>query len=104
LSLRPAAGSLEASDHERKRMASPPEPANRPTPSERPSEGPSLSLAGKGPLRCGSCGYEIVSYRMLLPPCPMCRELQWERTRWRPFTRQPTSLDLDSLRPSSPKT
>jgi hypothetical protein len=32
---------------------------------------------GKDPLRCGSCGYEIVSYR-LLPSCPMCREVRWE--------------------------
>jgi hypothetical protein len=45
-----------------------------------------LPLAGKGPLRCGSCGYEIVSYRAL-PPCPMCRDFRWESTRWRPFSR-----------------
>jgi hypothetical protein len=43
--------------------------------------------AGKGPLRCGSCGYEIVSYRGL-PACPMCREIRWEQAPWRPFTRQ----------------
>ena len=40
----------------------------------------------KGPLRCVSCGYEIVSYRSL-PSCPMCQEANWERARWRPFTR-----------------
>lgn len=40
----------------------------------------------KGPLRCVSCGYEIVSYRSL-PSCPMCQETNWERARWRPFTR-----------------
>ena len=45
------------------------------------------SAGGKGPLRCESCGYEIVIYRTP-PPCPMCRELRWEPTRWRPFTRQ----------------
>ncbi len=39
----------------------------------------------KGPLRCGSCGYEIVSYRSL-PDCPMCREFRWQRAPWRPFT------------------
>jgi len=42
---------------------------------------------GKGPLRCGSCGYEIVSYRAL-PSCPMCQEICWEPVPWRPFTRQ----------------
>ena len=30
----------------------------------------------KGPLRCVSCGYEIVSYRSL-PSCPMCQETNW---------------------------
>jgi len=34
-------------------------------------------LTTAGPLRCGSCGYEIASYRTL-PRCPMCRSLHWE--------------------------
>lgn len=38
------------------------------------------------PLRCASCGYEIVSYRSI-PDCPMCGEFCWEPTPWRPFTR-----------------
>lgn len=44
-------------------------------------------LAGKPPLRCSGCGYEIRSYRRL-PPCPMCREQSWEPAPWRPFTRE----------------
>jgi hypothetical protein len=42
---------------------------------------------GRGPLRCGSCGYEVVSYRVL-PVCPMCREVCWEPAPSRPFTRK----------------
>jgi hypothetical protein len=37
------------------------------------------------PLRCGSCGYEIVNFRVL-PPCPMCRKLCWEPAPWRAST------------------
>ena len=51
-----------------------------------PSEVGSLLVSGKAPLRCGECGYEIGTYRVL-PPCPMCRELSWEPAPWRPFTR-----------------
>jgi predicted Zn-ribbon and HTH transcriptional regulator len=51
-----------------------------------PADGGSALVAGKAPLRCGECGYEIGSYRVL-PPCPMCRELSWEPAPWRPFTR-----------------
>ena len=42
------------------------------------------------PLRCGSCGYEIVNYRVL-PPCPMCRKLCWEPAPWRTLTRSGSS-------------
>jgi predicted Zn-ribbon and HTH transcriptional regulator len=42
-------------------------------------------VAGKAPPRCGECGYEIGSYRVL-PHCPMCREFSWEPAPWRPFT------------------
>jgi predicted RNA-binding Zn-ribbon protein involved in translation (DUF1610 family) len=52
-----------------------------------PSEKPTALDTMKGPLRCTACGYEIVSYRAV-PPCPMCRESQWERAPWRPFTRE----------------
>jgi predicted Zn-ribbon and HTH transcriptional regulator len=44
-----------------------------------------VPVAGKPPLRCAECGYEIRSYRVP-PPCPMCRELSWEPAPWRPFT------------------
>ena len=41
----------------------------------------------KRPLRCVSCGYEIVNYR-LVPDCPMCRDFHWEPAPWRPFSKQ----------------
>lgn len=50
------------------------------------SENRSTLGSAKSPLRCGACGYEIVSYRAL-PSCPMCREIRWEPALWRPFTR-----------------
>jgi hypothetical protein len=53
----------------------------------RTAENGTALAGGKGPLRCGSCGYEIVSYRGL-PSCPMCRESCWEPTPWRPFTKR----------------
>jgi len=39
------------------------------------------------PLRCSSCGYEIASYRTL-PPCPMCRAMQWEPAGRRALRRE----------------
>jgi rubrerythrin len=56
------------------------------TSSQTLSESSNTLGSAKGALRCGSCGYEIVSYRSL-PECPMCRELRWEPAPWRPFTR-----------------
>jgi hypothetical protein len=41
----------------------------------------------KRTLRCVSCGYEIVNYR-LVPDCPMCHDFHWEPAPWRPFTKQ----------------
>jgi predicted Zn-ribbon and HTH transcriptional regulator len=56
-----------------------------PSPQIRSENGSALGGA-KGPLRCATCGYEIVSYRSL-PSCPMCRGASWEPAPWRPFTR-----------------
>jgi hypothetical protein len=57
------------------------------TPVQIPRELSETRARTKRPLRCVSCGYEIVNYR-LVPDCPMCREFHWEPAPWRPFTKQ----------------
>jgi hypothetical protein len=52
---------------------------------EASTEVPAGPVFLRRPLRCGSCGYEIASYRAM-PPCPMCHEILWEPAPWRPFT------------------
>jgi hypothetical protein len=65
-----------------------PDPVARPPEVEQPN----LLAAGPGVLRCCACGYEICP-RAVLPPCPMCRELEWERALRHRFEMPRATLD-----------
>ena len=49
---------------------------------------PVFSTAGtaaSGDFHCAECGYGI-TVRQLLPECPMCRGIQWEKPATSPYT------------------
>ncbi len=40
---------------------------------------------GAGDYRCRGCGYGVVTFG-IVPECPMCHGLEWERARPGPFS------------------